>query len=320
MTTAPTAAEAFASARRRSDSDRPIWDEQPTRAGRIGKAIALTLVVLAVAFPLYVVLVTSLSSQHAVDEAGGLVVIPHSLTPAAYLQIFSGGVVTRAVGVSTFITVVGTTLSLVVTTLAAYGLSRPGTVAHRPLLFAVLLTFLFGPGIIPSYLIVKSLGMIDSYASLIIPTAINAFNLVVLRSFFMNIPGELLDSARIDGAGEFAILGRIVLPLSKGVLAVVGLFYAVGYWNAFFNAMLYINSTDKWPLQLVLRLYVVESAPLPSGGGSGALQNSIAGMAPAPTLALKMAVIVIAAVPALLIYPFVQRHFTKGVIVGAIKG
>jgi putative aldouronate transport system permease protein len=162
--------------------------------------------------------------------------------------------------------------------------------------------------------------MIDSYASLIIPTAINAFNLVVLRAFFMNIPGELIDSARIDGAGEFAILGRIVLPLSKAVLAVVGLFYAVGYWNAFFNAMLYINTTEKWPLQLVLRLYVVEGAPLPSGGGSDALQSSIAGMAPAPTLALKMAIIVIAALPALLIYPFVQRHFTKGVIVGAIKG
>jgi putative aldouronate transport system permease protein len=160
--------------------------------------------------------------------------------------------------------------------------------------------------------------MIDSYASLIIPTAINAFNLVVLRAFFMNIPGELLDSARIDGAGEFAILRRIVLPLSKAVLAVIGLFYAVAYWNAFFNAMLYINTTEKWPLQLVLRLYVVESAQLPSG--SGAFQDSIAGMAPAPTLALKMAIIVIAAVPALLIYPFVQRHFTKGVIVGAIKG
>ncbi|HEX8630734.1 MAG TPA: carbohydrate ABC transporter permease [Catenuloplanes sp.] len=299
---------------------RPIWEEPPTPAGRVGKALALGLVVLAVAFPLYVVLLTSLSTQQAVDAAGGLVVVPQGLTPAAYLQIFSGGVVTRAVLVSTFITTVGTALSLLVTVLAAYGLSRPGSLWHRPLLFAVLLTFLFGPGIIPSYLVVKSLGMIDSYASLIIPTAINAFNLVVLRAFFMNIPGELIDSARIDGAGEFAILWRIMLPLSKAVLAVVALFYAVGYWHAFFNALLYINTTEKWPLQLVLRLYVVEGAALPSSGGSGALQSSIAGMAPAPTLALKMAIIVIAAAPALVIYPFVQRHFTKGVIVGAIKG
>jgi putative aldouronate transport system permease protein len=317
--TATTASEAETHAPRRRSS-RPIWEEPPTPLGKVTKALVLTLVVLAVAFPLYVVVVTSLSSQQAVDAAGGLVVVPHSITPAAYLQIFSGGVVTRAVAVSSFITAAGTALSLTVTALAAYGLSRPGSVAHRPLLFVVLLTFLFGPGIIPSYLVVKSLGMIDSYSSLIIPTAINAFNLVVIRAFFMNIPGELIDSARIDGAGEFAILRRIVLPLSKAVLAVVGLFYAVGYWNAFFNAMLYINTTEKWPLQLVLRLYVVESAPLPSGGGDSALQSSVAGMAPAPTLALKMAVIVIAALPALLIYPFVQRHFTKGVIVGAIKG
>jgi putative aldouronate transport system permease protein len=318
--TVTTAAETPMKPPRRRASSRPIWEEPPTPAGQIMKAVGLGLVVLAVAFPLYVVLVTSLSSQQAVDQAGGLVVVPHSLTPAAYLQIFSGGVVTRAVAVSTFITVVGTALSLVVTTLAAYGLSRPGSLLHRPLLFVVLLTFLFGPGIVPSYLVVKSLGMIDSYAALIIPTAINAFNLVVLRAFIMNIPGELIDSARIDGAGEFAILRRIVLPLSKAVLAVVGLFYAVGYWNAFFNAMLYINTTEKWPLQLVLRLYVVEGAALPSGGGASGLESSIAGMAPAPTVALKMAVIVIAAVPALVIYPFVQRHFTKGVIVGAIKG
>jgi putative aldouronate transport system permease protein len=318
--TVTTAAEAEQQTPRRR-SLRPVWEEPPTPAGRVGKAVLLALVVLAVAFPLYVVVITSMSSQQAVDAAGGLVVIPtHGLTPAAYLQIFSGGVVTRSVLASAFITAVGTALSLTVTTLAAYGLSRPGSLLHRPLLFAVLLTFLFGPGIIPSYLVVKSLGMIDSYWSLIIPTAVNAFNLVVIRAFFMNIPGELIDSARIDGAGEFAILRRIVLPLSKAVLAVVGLFYAVGYWNAFFNAMLYINTTEKWPLQLVLRLYVVESAPLPSGGGDSALQSSIAGMAPAPTLALKMAVIVIAALPALLIYPFVQRHFTKGVIVGAIKG
>ncbi|HEX8348199.1 MAG TPA: carbohydrate ABC transporter permease [Actinoplanes sp.] len=303
---------------RRRRSQRPIWEEPPTPAGRVAKALVLGLVVLAVAFPFYVILLTSLSSQETVNAAGGLVVVPKGLTPAAYLQVFAGGIVTRAVLVSTFITVAGTALSLVVTALAAYGLSRPNSVAHRPLLFAVLLTFLFGPGIIPSYLVVKSLGMIDSYASLIIPTAINAFNLVVLRAFFMNIPGELLDSARIDGAGEFAILRRIVLPLSKAVLAVVGLFYAVGYWNAFFNAMLYINTTEKWPLQLVLRLYVVEGAELPSSGGG--FNDTVGGLAPAPTLAVKMAIIIIAAVPALLVYPFVQRHFTKGVIVGAIKG
>jgi putative aldouronate transport system permease protein len=304
---------------RRRDPRRPAWEEPPTPLGRGAKAFALTLVALAVLFPLYVVVLTSFSTQRSVDRAGGLVVVPHELSPAAYIQLFSGGVVTRAVMVSVGITVVGTLFSLAVTVLAAYGLSRPGTLFHRPLLFVVLLTFLFGPGIIPSYLLVQSLGLIDTYASLVLPTAVSAFNLIVVRAFFMNVPGELLDSARIDGAGEFRILARVVLPLSKAVVAVVGLFYAVGYWNAFFNAILYLNDNNKWPLQLVLNQYIVKGQQLPTGSG-GVPADTAFGFAPAPTLGIKMAVLVIAVVPAVLVYPFVQRHFTKGVIIGAVKG
>ncbi|TCC28421.1 carbohydrate ABC transporter permease [Kribbella sindirgiensis] len=299
-------------------SARAVWEEEPTVAGRLGKPVVLALIALAVAFPLYVVVVTSLSSTEAVTRAGGLVVVPRELTVAAYVQLLSGGVVTRALVISVAITVIGTAFSLGLTVLAAYGLSRPGSLFHRPLLFVVLLTFLFGPGIIPSYLVVNSLGLIDHYASLILPAAISAFNLIVMRSFFMGIPGELIDSARIDGAGEFAILRRIVLPLSKAVVAVVGLFYAVGYWNAFFNALLYINDNSKWPLQMVLRTYIVQQAPLPTGAGGVA--NVGLGLAPAPGLAIKMAIVVIAIVPVLLVYPFIQRHFQKGVIIGAVKG
>ncbi|MEV4264331.1 MULTISPECIES: carbohydrate ABC transporter permease [Kribbella] len=298
---------------------RAVWEEEPTAIGRLSKPVVLTLIALAVAFPLYVVVVTSLSSTEAVTRAGGLVVVPRELTVAAYVQLLSGGVVTRALLISVLITAVGTAFSLGITVLAAYGLSRPGSVFHRPLLFVVLLTFLFGPGIIPSYLLVNSLGLIDHYASLILPTAISAFNLIVMRSFFMGIPGELIDSARIDGAGEFAILRRIVMPLSKAVVAVVGLFYAVGYWNAFFNALLYINDNNKWPLQMVLRTYIVQQQPLPTGAGGIATGTGL-GMQPAPGLAIKMAIVVIAIVPVLLVYPFIQRHFTKGVIIGAVKG
>jgi putative aldouronate transport system permease protein len=297
---------------------RAVWEEEPTAVGRVGKPVVLALIALAVAFPLYVVVVTSLSTTEAVTRAGGLVVIPRELTVAAYVQLLSGGVVTRALVISVAITVIGTAFSLGLTVLAAYGLSRPGSLFHRPLLFVVLLTFLFGPGIIPSYLVVNSLGLIDHYASLILPAAISAFNLIVMRSFFMGIPSELIDSARIDGAGEFAILRRIVLPLSKAVVAVVGLFYAVGYWNAFFNALLYINDNSKWPLQMVLRTYIVQQAPLPTGAGGVA--NVGLGLSPAPGLAIKMAIVVIAIVPVLLVYPFIQRHFTKGVIIGAVKG
>ena len=315
-----TSARQLARRQARTDAGRPVWEEEPSLLGRLGKPVVLGLVVLLVAFPLYVVVVTSLSSTEAVTRAGGLVIVPRELTVAAYVQLLSGGVVTRALLISVCITVVGTLFSLGITVLAAYGLSRPGSLLHRPLLFVVLLTFLFGPGIIPSYLLVNSLGLIDSYGSLILPTAISAFNLIVMRAFFMGIPGELIDSARIDGAGEVAVLTRIVMPLSKAVVAVVGLFYAVGYWNAFFNAMLYLNDNNKWPLQMVLRTYIVQAQALPSGAGGVTGSAGIAGMAPAPSLAIKMAIVVIAIVPVLVIYPFIQKHFTKGVIIGAVKG
>ena len=145
----------------------------------------------------------------------------------------------------------------------------------------------------------------------------NVFNLVVVRAFFMGIPAELIDSAHIDGASEWRILSAIVLPLSKAVVAVVGLFYAVGYWNAYFNAVLYIDDNDKWPIQRVLQGYILAGQ---SPQLSGAVVNLPGITAYPPTLAVKMAVVIVTVVPALLVYPFVQRHFTKGVIVGAVKG
>ncbi|MFD7659261.1 carbohydrate ABC transporter permease [Actinosynnema sp. NPDC059797] len=305
-------------AHERPTRTRPVWEEPPTRLGQAAKGVLVGVVLLAVLFPLWVVVLTSVSPSSAITRAGGLVVVPDGITFAAYAELLSGGTVTRSVLVSTGITVVGTLFSTIVTLLAAYGLSRPGSFAHRPLLFAVLLTFLFGPGLIPTYLLVQSLGLLDTYAALVLPGAVAAFNLVVLRSFFMNIPQDLVDSARIDGASDFGVLTRIVLPLSKGVTAVIALFYAVGYWNAFFNAFLYLNSTDKWPLQLVLRTYVLQGQPIPGASPADSTLDGSGGLV--ATLAVKMAVVVIAVVPVLVVYPFVQKHFTKGVIVGAIKG
>ncbi|MEO3855118.1 carbohydrate ABC transporter permease [Acrocarpospora sp. B8E8] len=297
-------------------NNRPTWQERPTLFGLTLKGFTLTLIVLVMIYPIYVVILTSLSTASAVTAAGGLVTLPTDLSLDAYRELFGGGVVTRAVLVSTGVTLVGTAVSLGLTILAAYGLSRTNSLFHRPLLFLFLLTFLFTPGMIPTYLMVRELGLIDSYWSLILPSAISAFNLVVMRAFFMNIPGEVIDSARIDGAGDFRILGRIVLPMSKGVTAVIGLFYAVGYWNAFFNAVLYINDNSKWPLQLILRQYVQQGMDLVPNTRT---YDSAAGALP-PNLAIKMAIIVVALIPVLIIYPFVQKHFTKGVIIGAVKG
>jgi putative aldouronate transport system permease protein len=304
--------------RPRRRSGRPVWEEKPTPLGQAGKGVVLTLLVLAVLFPMWSILVTSLASRSTIDEAGGMVVVPRELDVSAYLTIFDGGQISDAVWFSTMLTVVGTAVSLGLTVLAAYGLSRPGSVGHKPLLFLFLLTFLIYPGLVPSYLVVTGLGLKDSMWALILPTAISAFNLVVIRAFFMNVPSELIDSARIDGAGEWRILLRIVLPLSKAVVAVVGLFYAVGYWNAYFNAVLYIDTVEKWPIQRVLQSYILAGQ---SPSVTGNVPVNIPGTtAFPPTLAVKMAVVVVTVVPAIIVYPFVQRHFTKGVITGAVKG
>ncbi len=298
-------------------TERPAWDEEPSAIGKIGKAMTLAFVVLAVLFPLWCVLVTSLSSRDTINRAGGMVVVPRGVDLSAYVTIFSGGQITRAVWVSVIISTMGTAFSLLLTVLAAYGLSRPGSLGHRPILFYFLLTFLVYPGLVPSYLVVTGLGLKDSLWSLILPSAVSVFNLVVVRAFFMSIPSELIDSAHIDGASEWRILFSIVLPLSKAVVAVVGLFYAVGYWNAYFNAVLYIDDNDKWPIQRVLQGYILAGQSPQLSGAAVSLPGITAYP---PSLAVKMAVVVVTVVPALLVYPFVQRHFTKGVIVGAVKG
>jgi ABC-type glycerol-3-phosphate transport system permease component len=194
----------------------------------------------------------------------------------------------------------------------SYGLMRTREVpGARIVLILVLLTMLFGAGIIPMYILMKTLGLLDSHWSIILPGLIGAFNLIVMRNFFMNLPGELFEAARIDGAGHFRIFFQIVIPLSKAVIAVIALFYAVGYWNVFFNAMIYLNDTSKWPIQVVLNQFVVQNSDI------NALQNP--DRPPPPAQAVQMAVIVLATLPILIVYPFLQRYFTKGVLTGAIK-
>lgn len=287
--------------------------ERPSRLGQVFKAIILVVVVVLVVYPLLSVVMTSLATQQDITEQGGVVLFPVHPTLESYEAIFQGGIVTRALMVSIAVTIAGTAASMIVTVAMAYGLSRPGVIWGRSILLVSLLTLLFTPGIIPSFLVVKQLGLINNYASLIVPVLVSAFNMVVMRNFFMQIPGELLDSARIDGAGDFRILMRIVFPLSKGVMAVVALFYAVNYWNAFFTALLYLNNAAMWPLSLVLRTYVLQGQNM-STAGIGA------GSSPPPSQGLQMAIVVVALVPIVLLYPFLQRYFVKGVLTGAVKG
>jgi putative aldouronate transport system permease protein len=290
---------------------RPIWKERPSPGYQAIKALVLGGFALVIVIPILVVISTSLASDRDIVDAGGYVLWPSHPTFKAYQTLFGGGLMGRAILVSVFVTLVGTAIALAVTIALAYATSRP-VLFGRPVLLMVLFTLLFAPGIIPMFLVVKQLGLLDSLWSLILPGALGAFNFVVLRTFFMNVPGELLESARIDGASDFTILRRIVLPLSKAVVAVVGLFYAVGFWNAFFNALLYLNDTSKWPVQVILRTYVLQGKSLSA--------DQLGVHPPSQPQSLQMAVVVVALVPIAMVYPFLQRHFTKGVITGAVKG
>ncbi|MGW8744312.1 carbohydrate ABC transporter permease [Streptomyces sp. NPDC055794] len=292
---------------------RPAWEEKPRPAGVAGKGLVLALACLGILFPLWIVVVTSLSSRETIDEAGGLVMIPKDVTFVAYQELLSGGQVTRAAMVSVGVTLVGTLFSMAVSVLCAYGLSRSGSLGHRWILMLLLATMFFSAGLIPTYLLVQSLGLMDSYLALILPSAISVFNILVLRGFFMGISPELIDSARIDGAGDLRILWRIVLPLSRAVVAVITLFYAVGYWSAWFNASLYLNDQDMLPLQNVM-IQLVQKQEAPVGLGQAIKTGELSG------LAVQMAVMVMALLPVAILSPFVQRHFRKGMLTGAVKG
>jgi ABC-type glycerol-3-phosphate transport system permease component len=294
--------------------ERPAWQERPAAATRGAKGGSIIVILLLILIPIYTIVLTSLSSQGTINNAGGMVIWPHGLTLAAYRDVIDGGVVGRALLISFGVTIVGTLFSMVVTILAAYGMSRSGSFGHRAILWMMMITMFFNGGIIPLFLVVSALGGYDQYWALIAPSAVSVFNVIVMRSFFANTAQDLIDSAKIDGAGDWRILWQIVLPTSRAVTAVIALFYAVGYWNSWFNIMLFMPSdSSKWPLQMVLYDYLTQNSSM-TQSAAAAFQGAV------PTLALQMAVVTITIIPVLLVYPFVQKHFTKGLLLGAIKG
>jgi putative aldouronate transport system permease protein len=277
------------------------------------KVVVLAFIVVIMVLPFLNILAVSLSSYEDVLR-GGLVLFPRNPTLDAYRAIFNGGIVVRALQISIGLTIFGTLAQMVFTTTMAWGLSRPGVPGSKAILFVVLGALLISPGIIPSYLLMKELGLLNTYSALILPGLISSFNLIIVRQFFMNLPQELIDSARIDGASEFRVFWNIALPLSKAVLAVVALFYAVAIWNSFFTAILYLQDATKWPIQLVLRQYVLQGTDIAAAADARSNQP----LPPARTL--QMAIVVVATVPILIVYPFLQKYFTRGVLTGAIKG
>ncbi|OMD39034.1 MULTISPECIES: carbohydrate ABC transporter permease [Paenibacillus] len=286
-----------------------------TISSRIFSAINFTLLAL-------IALITILPIMHVVAgsftttaelAANKFVLIPKVWSLEAYKYIFSTNTIFKAMGVSIGVTVIGTFFSLLITSLMAYALARRDLDGRKVVNFMVVFTMLFHGGMIPTFLVVKELGLIDTYASLILPSAISAFNMIILKTFFQNIPDGLEESAKIDGCNDFGILFRIVLPLSLPALATIGLFYAVTYWNTYMNAILYLDDSTKWPIQVLLRQIVV----LASGMDHSATLDAAA---PPPDQTIKMAVIVVATLPILCVYPFLQKHFAKGAMLGSMKG
>lgn len=271
----------------------------------------LVIIALICLLPFVNVIASSFAStQELVTKK--FILFPTTFSLDAYKYILSTPTIFRALTISVGVTVVGTVVSMALTACMAYGLSRKYLTGRGFINFIVIFSMLFSGGMIPTFLVVKAFGLIDSYWSMIIPVAINAFNLVIMRNFFQALPDDLEESAKIDGSNHFGIFWKIMLPLALPSIATISLFYAVTYWNTYMNAILYITNSVKWPIQVLLRQIVIVSS------GIQADSSSVDVIPPAQTV--KMAVIVIATVPMLIAYPFVQKHFTKGALLGAVKG
>ncbi|WP_277209418.1 carbohydrate ABC transporter permease [Isoptericola croceus] len=281
------------------------------RVFRVVNAVVLTGFALICVLPFLNVLGSSLATPGELATRS-FVLIPREFTLDAYRYILSTSTIFRAMGVSVFVTTVGTFVSLVITSLMAYALSKRYLRGRRVINFLVVFTMLFSGGMIPTFIVVNRLGLIDSLWSLILPVAVNAFNFVIMRSFFQAIPDSLEEAARIDGCSDLGVFWRIVLPLSLASIATIGLFYAVFYWNTYQSAILYINDSSKWPMQVLLRQIVIVAS------GMNADENAVDIVPPAQSV--KMAVIFVATLPMLIVYPFIQRYFVKGALIGSVKG
>ncbi len=238
---------------------------------------------------------------------------PHTFTASSYKYIFSTNTFIRSLLITIGVTVIGTLVQLFFSFTFAYPLSRKQLKGRNGLLNFVIFAMLFSGGMIPTYLVVKGLGLLDSYWALILPLAISPFNLMIIKNFFQEIPVELEECAKMDGCTEAGILVRVFLPLSKPMIATMSLFYAVGLWNDFMSPLLYMNDSTKWPIQLLLRQITVSSS------ASTALAEYDPSIVP-PEQGIKFAVIVVATLPILMFYPFLQKHFAKGMMVGSVKG
>lgn len=281
----------------------------------------LVIALIVVLYPLLYIISASISDPKYVSS-GEMWLFPKGLNLKGYKLVFDNPKIWSGYGNTIMYTVLGTMVNLVVTLPAAYSLSRPDFVGRKFFMGMFLVTMFFNGGLIPTYLLVKGLGLINSIGALILPTTVSVYNLIVARTFFeSSIPKELNEAAYIDGCTNFKLFIRIIIPLSAPIIAVMALFYGVGHWNSYFPALIYLNDEAKYPLQMILRQILVlqEMSADATGAASGDAAIAMNNKAELAAM-VKYAVIIVSTLPIIVVYPFLQRYFVQGVMIGSVKG
>lgn len=297
-----------------------IRESTGSRIFDVVNVIFFILCALVIIFPFYNILAISLTGNTEYMREP-FILWPKEPTLQAYEYLFSTPLIPRAFGITLLITVSGTAISTLVTSMLAYGLSKNNLRGHKFFMIYLLITMFFSGGLIPNYYnMTKTLGLTNNLLALILPSSVSVFNFIIIRSFFMQLPPSLEESARIDGANDVTILFRIIYPLSIPTLATIAMFVAVGLWNSWYSAMLYMRSEKLYPLQLVIRNYVVQEAKPAEMQNMEGLRDASGKRIYLNETGLKMACAMASTIPMLVIYPFIQKYFEKGVTIGAVKG
>ena len=282
--------------------------------------IILTLILFVVAYPLYWVIISSFSDPTAVS-AGKVLLRPIGFTLKGYAEVFKNSQVMRGFFNSIVITFVGVCVNLAVTLPTAYALSRDNFSGKKPITVFYMITMFFGGGMIPTYLVVKNMQLLNTIWALVLPGCLSVYNMIVARTFFKsNISEELYEAGEIDGCTQSRFFFQIALPLSKAIIAIMVLYYGVGHWNSYFSALLYISDQDKYPLQLVLRNILITNQTARSQTATTAAARAALQEQQQLIDVMKYSLIIISSVPVLIMYPLVQKHFVKGVMIGSVKG
>jgi len=300
----------------KKDKRNTIRDARPDAIFNTVSFILMILIIIAISYPLYFVIIASISSPNAVNS-GQVLLWPKDLTVAGYKKILEYEPLWTGYANSLLYTIAGTVINLLFTIPAGYALSRKKLRGRKFLMLLFAITMFFGGGMIPTYLVIRKLGLLDTIWVMLLPGACSVYNIIVTKTFMENsIPEELLDASRIDGCNDFQTFASVVLPLSMPIIAVMTLFYAIGHWNSYFDALLYLNDPGKFPLQMVLRELLLQNQV-----SSGMTSGNMSSIAERAQLAeqMKYGIIIVATLPMMVMFPFVIKHFKKGVMVGSIK-